>query len=154
MEEDGLITSTNESINGRDKITYEITKAGKNKLKEWLKDTKATNDLKYETLLKVFFGGVGGKEITLNSIDYYGVKYHNLLEIIPEGKYLALNKHNPPAIINNSIKVDYNKSTDQSRIDVELDVDIEVYNPEDIIHGKINKMVEEAKARESGQAFS
>lgn len=75
--------------------------------------------------------------ITLNSIDYYGVKYHNLLEIIPEGEYLALNKHNPPAIINNSIKVDYNKSTDRSRIDVELDVDIEVHNPEDIIHGKI-----------------
>ncbi|MCQ2468102.1 MAG: PadR family transcriptional regulator [Clostridia bacterium] len=82
MEEEGLITSTNESINGRDKITYEITKAGKNKLKEWLKDTKATNDLKYETLLKVFFGGVGGKEITLNSIDSFETDIKRDLEIL------------------------------------------------------------------------
>lgn len=75
--------------------------------------------------------------ITLNCIDYYGVKYHNLLEAVPEGEYLALNKYNPPAIINHSIEVEYNEYDKNTRMDIELWLNIEVYNPDDIIHGQI-----------------
>lgn len=80
--------------------------------------------------------------ITLNCIDYYGIKYHNLLEVMPEGKYLALNKYNPPAIINHSIEVEYNEFNNDTRIDIGLWLNIEVYNPEDIIHGEINQLKE------------
>lgn len=53
---------------GRAKILYSITDAGVECVKAWLEDSKVTNDLKYETLLKLFFGGVAETEITIKNI--------------------------------------------------------------------------------------
>ena len=60
MEKEGLVQKvrSSEEMKGREKIPYEITADGKKALISWLEDSKAVNDLKYETLLKVFLGGV------------------------------------------------------------------------------------------------
>ena len=54
---------------GREKIIYSITSQGKEILKAWVRDEKASNDLKYETLMKLFFGGVESKETSLKNIE-------------------------------------------------------------------------------------
>ena len=59
---------------GREKIAYSITDAGRETLKEWLSDEKASNELRYETLLKLFFGGNADKSITLKNIEVFEQK--------------------------------------------------------------------------------
>lgn len=56
---------------GREKIIYSITSQGKEILKAWVRDEKASNDLKYETLMKLFFGGVESKETSLRNIEVF-----------------------------------------------------------------------------------
>ena len=56
---------------GREKIIYSITSPGKEILKAWVRDEKASNDLKYETLMKLFFGGVESKETSLRNIEVF-----------------------------------------------------------------------------------
>lgn len=84
MEEVGYVerTASEEKTGGREKIYYQITKAGKEYLKLWLSDSKATNDLKYETLLKVFFGGVVDANVTCNTISKFEEEIMEELEIL------------------------------------------------------------------------
>lgn len=56
---------------GREKIIYSITSQGKEILRAWVRDEKASNDLKYETLMKLFFGGVESKETALRNIEVF-----------------------------------------------------------------------------------
>ena len=56
---------------GREKIIYSITGQGKEILRAWVRDEKASNDLKYETLMKLFFGGVESKETSLRNIEVF-----------------------------------------------------------------------------------
>ena len=51
-----------------------ITKSGTKALGDWLKDEQATNELKYETLLKLFFGAAQNKEVTINNIESFEKK--------------------------------------------------------------------------------
>ena len=55
----------------REKIKYRITDAGRESLREWVSDIKATNDLKYETLLKLFFGGAAEPEVSIRNIELF-----------------------------------------------------------------------------------
>lgn len=68
LEKDSLVVKEESFENGRQKIIYSITKLGKDYLIEWLKNSQSKNELKYETLLKLFFGGAVGKEVTLQTI--------------------------------------------------------------------------------------
>ena len=56
---------------GREKIIYSITSQGKEILRAWVRDEKASNDLKYETLMKLFFGGVESKKTSLRNIELF-----------------------------------------------------------------------------------
>jgi DNA-binding PadR family transcriptional regulator len=56
---------------GREKIIYSITGQGKEILRAWVRDEKASNDLKYETLMKLFFGGVESKETAFRNIEVF-----------------------------------------------------------------------------------
>lgn len=68
----GLIEKTGDgSVGAREKILYHITAQGKEALKRWLMDSKADNDLKYETLVKLFFGKSAGREASLRTIDAF-----------------------------------------------------------------------------------
>ena len=73
MEEEGLVVKVSdpENENNRKKHLYSITELGEKHLAAWLKDSKAANDLKYETLLKLFFGGAAGPEATIKTIEQF-----------------------------------------------------------------------------------
>jgi len=69
MEKSGLVEKRRVETNGRrEKILYHITGRGIDALKEWLNDEQAANDLKYETMLKLYFGGAEDKEVALKNI--------------------------------------------------------------------------------------
>ena len=72
MLETGLVEKTGEaSGSGRERILYRITGEGRAVLEAWLKDSKADNDLKYETLVKLFFGRSAGKDVTIRNIEIF-----------------------------------------------------------------------------------
>lgn len=84
MEKDGRIVKVTNQQNtgGREKILYSITDAGKASLETWLKDEKATNDLKYETILKLFFGGNVDSSVSLHSIEKFEQGIRKDLQIL------------------------------------------------------------------------
>lgn len=84
MEKEGLVRKAESSQNsgGREKICYSITPDGKKALISWLEDTKAVNDLKYETLLKLFFGGVADAKTSINTINAFENEINASLEIL------------------------------------------------------------------------
>lgn len=68
---DGRITSEDVSKNGREKIRYTITDAGRKYLRDWLMLPVEKDEIRYETLLKLFFGSENGAECTLEHIDAF-----------------------------------------------------------------------------------
>lgn len=62
LEQEGKVTKENASSNGREKISYSITNAGREALKDWLKKPAEKDEIRYETLLKLFFGNETGFE--------------------------------------------------------------------------------------------
>ena len=72
MEKSGFVKKRRADDSGRrEKILYHITDEGINALKEWLNVEQAANDLKYETMLKLYFGGAEEKGIALKNICYF-----------------------------------------------------------------------------------
>lgn len=80
---------------GREKIAYSITDSGREALKEWLNDEKASNELRYETLLKLFFGANAGRDITLKNIEAFEQK------IAADLKLLKFYKGNLEKVLDN-----------------------------------------------------
>jgi DNA-binding PadR family transcriptional regulator len=73
LEKDGCVEKKEES-SGRGKIIYSITERGRMLLKEWLMKPVEKDELRYETLLKLFFGGELGKEGVLTHIQRFEEK--------------------------------------------------------------------------------
>ena len=71
---DGRITSEDISENGREKIQYTITDIGRSYLTNWLSMPVEKDELRYETLLKLFFGSESGADATLGHIDAFEQK--------------------------------------------------------------------------------
>ena len=82
LEEDDFITSSNASVGGREKIVYRITQSGKKHLKQWIKDEQAVNELRYETLLKLFFAGGADKKTAVHNIELFEEKIKKDLSIL------------------------------------------------------------------------
>lgn len=84
MEKEGLVSRyAPEGQSGkREKIYYEITDAGKQTLLDWLNEDKVTNDLKYETVLKLFFGGVANPEVSIKTIENFESEITNSLAVL------------------------------------------------------------------------
>ena len=82
MEEEGLISKKDVSVGGRERISYHINSSGKNALKKWLSDEQASNELRYETLLKLFFGGNLDKKISLHNIEVFENQISNDLKLL------------------------------------------------------------------------
>lgn len=83
MEKDGHIRrNVEESTDNRERIRYSITKSGRKALNEWLKDSKVINDLKYETLLKLFFGGAADKLVSIKTIENFKEDVQKDLEVL------------------------------------------------------------------------
>ena len=60
LELEGKVTKADTSSNGREKISYSITEYGRETLRKWLKKPVEKDELRYETLLKLFFGNESG----------------------------------------------------------------------------------------------
>ena len=74
LETRKLITKNESTAGSREKIVYKITKNGTKALGEWLKNEQAINELKYETLLKLFFGAAQSKDVTISNIEAFEKK--------------------------------------------------------------------------------
>lgn len=82
LEQNGLVTKKNTVENGRDKIYYTITDTGRAHLKEWLAVPVTKDELRYETLLKLFFGSVAGTQISLEHIENFETKINVELPLL------------------------------------------------------------------------
>ena len=73
LEENNLICKVLDVNNksGREKIQYAITDGGRKCLMEWLSDNQSINEIKYEMLLKLFFGGVVTNEVSIATIEEF-----------------------------------------------------------------------------------
>ena len=74
LVEEGLAIKRDGAENKRGKIIYSITEAGREYLREWLKMPAEKDELRYETLLKLFFGNEAGMPQTISHIDGFEQK--------------------------------------------------------------------------------
>lgn len=98
MEKNGLVRKNENTAkpNGRTRIEYGITEKGKEAVKEWLNTSQVSNELKYETLLKLFFGGIEDKEVSIKNIEYFESEITGelqLLKIYQENLSKVLNEN-------------------------------------------------------------
>ena len=82
LETEGKVTKEDTSSNGREKISYSITAYGKETLKEWLKKPAEKDELRYETLLKLFFGNENGFEGAKEHIERFEEKCRGELAVL------------------------------------------------------------------------
>lgn len=83
---DSLVTNgcveKEEETSGRGKIIYSITEKGRKLLRDWLKKPVQKDELRYETLLKLFFGGELGREGILAHIQSFEEKIRKELQLL------------------------------------------------------------------------
>lgn len=83
MEKSGLVEKHRaDDGSRREKILYHITAKGIDALKEWLDTEQAANDLKYETLLKLYFGGAQNKDTSLKNIRHFEEQVRSDLAVL------------------------------------------------------------------------
>ena len=87
METEGLVTRAAETDSdggsgGREKTAYAITDNGRQALLRWLNDGKASNDMKYETLLKLFFGGSADIATSIDNIRRFEAEIRDELRLL------------------------------------------------------------------------
>lgn len=78
----GLATKREGEENKRNKLIYTITDEGRHYLKEWLKSPAEKDELRYETLLKLFFGNEQGVEQTMQHIEAFQAKIERELPLL------------------------------------------------------------------------
>jgi len=71
-----------QETSGRGKIIYSITEKGRTLLKEWLVRPVEKDELRYETLLKLFFGSELGREGILVHIQKFEGKTRDALMLL------------------------------------------------------------------------
>lgn len=95
LEEQGMIVKVdNHSHSKRERIVYRITDVGRDDLVQWLEESKTSNSLKYEMLLKLFFGGVVDNAVSIRTI----TEFEN--EIAGELSVLKMCKENLSKVLN------------------------------------------------------
>ena len=72
--------------NKRNKQIYSITEAGKEYLREWLKLPVEKDELRYETLLKLFFGNEEGEAQAIAHIEAFREKTEKDMAFLLEAK--------------------------------------------------------------------
>ena len=82
MENGGLIVKNDTSVGGRERLTYHITDEGKSALITWLREEQAGNELKYETLLKLFFGGADRRSVSVHNIEVFEEQIKSDLKLL------------------------------------------------------------------------
>lgn len=75
----GLATRQEDTETKRTKLVYTITDEGRDYLKQWLSQPVIKDELRYETLLKLFFGAEQGEEQALSHIEAFEAKIRDEL---------------------------------------------------------------------------
>lgn len=79
LEQEKKVTKETGSQGGREKISYSITEYGTEVLKQWLEKPALEDELRYETLLKLFFSNEIGLDGALKHIERFEEKCRNAL---------------------------------------------------------------------------
>lgn len=74
LEKKGLVMKESVGDTGRNKNIYTITENGRRHLSQWLKEPEAKDELRYETLLKLFFAQEGGADTAIEHINIFAEK--------------------------------------------------------------------------------
>lgn len=82
LEKEGKVTKEDTSCNGRERISYSITEDGKEALRKWLREPVEKDELRYETLLKIFFGNETGFDGSMEHIVRFEEKCKDELVIL------------------------------------------------------------------------
>lgn len=82
LTKEGYVTKIETKENGRDKITYTITESGRVYLREWLSLPVEKDEIRYETLLKLFFGSEIGEGGTIDHIQAFAKKTQQELPLL------------------------------------------------------------------------
>ncbi len=83
LQKEGCVTNRSEqSTKGPDRIIYRITDAGKQKLIAWLALPEEKEHVKYEILLKLFFGNLSNAADNIKRIDAFKKQHTADLEQI------------------------------------------------------------------------
>lgn len=67
---------------GRGRIVYTITSKGEKYLNDWIKQQNSKDELRYETLLKIFFGACVDREDILRQIENFEKKTQENLRML------------------------------------------------------------------------
>lgn len=78
----GLATRREDTGSKRNKLIYSITDDGRNYLKKWLTLPVEKDELRYETLLKLFFGNEQGAEQAIIHIETFEKKTEKELQYL------------------------------------------------------------------------
>ncbi len=87
----GLATKREDTENKRNKLIYTITEEGRSYLNEWLKMPIEKDELRYETLLKLFFGNEQGAEQALLHIKSFEEKVKKELPYLLSAEQILRN---------------------------------------------------------------
>lgn len=82
----GFAEKREETENGRKKLIYTITESGRDYLRKWLTLPVERDELRYETLLKLFFGGEAGAAQTLQHIEAFREKTEKEMQYLLEAE--------------------------------------------------------------------
>lgn len=74
LEKSGAIVKKEIKDTKREKIQYSITEEGREILREWLKKPVVKDEIRFETILKLFFGSEVEQQFTLEHIDAFEQK--------------------------------------------------------------------------------
>lgn len=82
LVKDGLVTKWEEVNNGRKRIVYSITDSGREELKKWLSIPVEKESVKYEILLKLFFGSVLSPNDNIKLIEEFRNRNKNGVDML------------------------------------------------------------------------
>lgn len=81
---DEMVTKMEIKENGRNKAIYSITEKGRTHLKNWLDIPVEKDEIRYETLLKLFFGDDIGEKRTLEHVKSFEMKIRKELPCLDD----------------------------------------------------------------------
>jgi DNA-binding PadR family transcriptional regulator len=82
LVEYGLATKSDSAGNDRNKIMYHITEQGRQHLKNWLEVPTEKDELRYETLLKLFFAADADEKTAIWHIENFEAKIRDGLSYL------------------------------------------------------------------------
>lgn len=82
LVENGFAVRSDTAEHDRNKITYSITEQGRQHLKNWLEIPVEKDEIRYETLLKLFFADEAREKIAMRHIENFEARIKGELPVL------------------------------------------------------------------------